>query len=203
MIVLSRWHRVIRFCTGVLFITLGATFGVRAQVGSNTDHAIGLIVTTADSVLKSNGVQGFKLDFTSPVPVRLKLIQRLMDLGYRVYEMPTETAEITTLTVDPTITYRYVDGGRSGSSRRVDGTIGITLSRRDGSVTAAHSERIDDRHPVTARPSDLDDGSWPMAAFASIDDGGRRRGLKRLLEPALIVSAVAITVYLLFNVRSQ
>jgi hypothetical protein len=198
-----QWLRNTLRVTSVFIVLFLAATCSNAQSVTNTDHAVNVIVMSADSVLKSNGVQGFKLEFGHPTPIRIKLIKGLMDLGYRVYEMPTETTEITTLTVDPLLTYRYVNGGRSGSNRIVDGTIAVTLTRRDGSVVATNVDRIEIIEPVNSKPSDLEDGVWPMASFASIDDGGRRRSVKRILEPALIISTVAVTVFLLFNVRSQ
>ncbi len=203
MNMLPRYMRSISIAGSLLLVLLSMTVGAKAQATSNTDHAVGLMVAAADSVLKANGVQGFKLDFAYATPVRLKIIQNLLDLGYRVYEMPTETAEITTLNIDPLMTYRYIKGGKNESTRSVIGTIGVTLTRRDGSVIATHVRRVDERQRVTARPGELDDSTWQMVSFASIDDSGRRRGIKRILEPALIATAAAVTIILLFNVRSQ
>ncbi len=172
-------------------------------VTTNTDHAIRLIAAAADSVLKVNNVQGYRLNFGYAFPVRIKLVERLFFLGYRVYDTPTENAEITTLNVDALLTYRFIDGGKNESTRTVVGTIGITLTQSDGSITATHVSHINERQSVMAKPSDLNDGVWPMVAFASIDEGGRKRVIKRILEPALLVSTVAVTIFLLFNVRSQ
>jgi len=201
---LPRHTVLISFLGGLLLTALTFANYAKAQiVTTNSDHAVGLMVATADSVLKANGVQGFKLDFAYATPVRLKLIQGLLDLGYRVFEMPTETAEITALSVDPLLTYRYIREGKKESTRSIVGSIGVTLTQRDGSVTATHVSRINERHLVMAKPGELDDGVWQMVSFASIDDGGRRSGLKRVMEPALIITAVAVTIFLLFNVRSQ
>jgi hypothetical protein len=57
--------------------------------------------------------------------------------------------------------------------------------------------------PIKANAVDLDDGTWTMVSFASIENKGRRKSIKRILEPALIITTAAITIFLLFNVRSQ
>ncbi len=201
---LPRHSKLILVLGGLILTVLLFVNSAKAQlVTTNSDHAVGLMVATADSVLKANGVQGFKLEFAYATPIRLKLIQGLLNAGYRVYDMPTETAEIITLTIDPLLTYRYMDGGKRESIRSIVGSIGITLSRNDGSVTTTHVNRINERHPVNSKSNDLDDGVWQMVSFASVDDGGRRSDLKRIMEPALIITTAAVTIFLLFNVRSQ
>lgn len=170
---------------------------------SNTDHAVAMMVAEADSVLKANQTQGFRIGFSQPTSVRLKLIDALIALGYRIYEMPTETTEITTVTIDPALMYRFTSTGKSMGIRNVDGTIGITLTQRDGSVMATHLAEVRVSESVTSNAADLDDGLWPMVTFVNIEDSRRRRGIKRILEPALLISTVAVTVFLLFNVRSQ
>ena len=103
--------RLRHFLTSVGLILLflhGLSNYTQAQnVQTNTDFAVELLAAKADSVLKSNGVQGFRLDFSPPTPVRLKLVQRLLSSGFRVYELPTETAEVTTMVIDHLLTFRY------------------------------------------------------------------------------------------------
>jgi len=201
---LPRHTKLISFLGCLMLTALIFVNSANAQlVTTNSDHAVGLMVATADSVMKANGVQGFRLDFAYATPIRLKLIQGLLNVGYRVYDVPTEAAEIITLNVDPLLTYRYMGGGKRESTRSIVGSIGITLTQNDGNISATHVSRIYERHPVKAKPSDLDDGVWQMVAFASIDDGGRRSALKRIMEPALIITTAAVTIFLLFNVRSQ
>jgi len=201
---LPRHTKLISFLGCLMLTALIFVNSANAQlVTTNSDHAVGLMVATADSVMKANGVQGFRLDFAYATPIRLKLIQGLLNVGYRVYDVPTEAAEIITLNVDPLLTYRYMGGGKRESTRSIVGSIGITLTQNDGNISATHVSRINERHPVKAKPSDLDDGVWQMVAFASIDDGGRRSALKRIMEPALIITTAAVTIFLLFNVRSQ
>ena len=45
-------------------------------------------------------------------------------------------------------------------------------------------------------------GTWPPAAFQQESDSGRRTFLRRIAEPAVITGAIAVTIYLLYNVRS-
>lgn len=199
-----RLLRIFKTFASIAIILLGLHIPTQGQpVVSNTDHAISVIVQQVDSVLKANQVQGFKLSFSQPTPVRLKLIEALIARGYRVYEMPTEMAEITTLTIDPMLVYRYVGTGKGSGSRSAKGTVGITLTRIDGSVVDTQLSRIDVNDSVMVGSDALDDGLWPMVAFASIEGSGRRSRFKRVLEPAIIVTTVAVTVFLLFNVRSQ
>jgi hypothetical protein len=187
-----------------LLCLLSLASGARAQsVATNADHAVERMAAVADSVLKSNGLVNIELDFVYAAPVRLKLIQRLLDMGYRVYDSSVSQPEAPTVRVDPMLTYRYIGSSKGESIRHVNGTIGIALTRKDGSVVATHVEHVSEMQSIKAKASDLDDGVWPMVAFASIENGGRRKNIKRLMEPTLIVTAAAVTVFLLFNVRSQ
>ena len=45
-------------------------------------------------------------------------------------------------------------------------------------------------------------GTWPPAAFQQESESGRRTLLRRIAEPAVITGAIAVTIYLLYNVRS-
>lgn len=190
--------------SGLLLTFMGSVIPAFGQSAvSNTDHALEIIVSRADSMLRANNIQGFRIDFSHPTAVRLKLIDALLERGYRIYEMPTETTEITTLSIDPMLVYRYAATSRSSGIRNVEGSVGITLIRRDGSVIGTHLAQIETSETVNVSAVALDDGLWPMAAFASIGQVGRKRTLKRILEPALLITTVGVTVFLLFNVRSQ
>lgn len=200
---MPRYKTYVSYLCGLMLIMFAHTGSANAQgVTTNTDHAMRLIAAAADSVLKASNVQGYRLSFDYDYPVRIKLIERLFFMGHKVYENTTENTEIATLNVDARLTYRFI-GDKNESTRTVVGTIGITLTQSDGSITATYVRQIDERHPVMAKPGDLDDGVWPMVSFASIEYGGRRKVIKRILEPALIVTTAAVTIFLLFNVRSQ
>lgn len=193
-------------CLSGIMMVSSLSFPVIAYAqtaNTNTDHAVELIIANADSVLKANGVQAFKLDFTYAVTVRYKLLQRMVDLGYTVYNTPAETSAMISLHVDPLLTYRLVTSGNGQSIRTTNGTIGISLTRADGSIIATHVEHVNVSEPLKANAGDLDDGTWTMVSFASIENKGRRKSIKRILEPALIITTAAITIFLLFNVRSQ
>lgn len=45
-------------------------------------------------------------------------------------------------------------------------------------------------------------GTWPPAAFQQELESGRRTLLRRIAEPAVITGAIAVTIYLLYNIRS-
>ncbi len=45
-------------------------------------------------------------------------------------------------------------------------------------------------------------GTWPPAAFQQESESSRRTLLRRIAEPAVITGAIAVTIYLLYNVRS-
>jgi hypothetical protein len=201
---LQRLTKFILFLGIVMFSTLSFSVYVNAQVvNTNTDHAVTLLIATADSVLKANGVKAFKLDFAHAEPVRLMLLQKMVNLGYQVYNSPAESSAMTVLFVDPLLIYRLESRGKGQSIRTTTGTIGISLTRADGSVIATHVERVSETQPISANAGDLDDGTWTMVSFVSIENGGRRKSIKRIIEPALIITTAAVTIFLLFNVRSQ
>lgn len=199
-----RFCKIVFIFSALVITVMSTAFPVFGQTAvSNTDHAISIIVSKADSVLRANDTMGFRVGFSQPAAVRLKLIDALLEKGFRIYEMPTETTEITTVTIDPMLVYRYLGSGKSNGIRNAEGSVGITLTRRDGSVIATHLAQVQVSESVSFKADALDDGLWPMVAFASIEQGGRKRTFKRILEPALLISTVAVTVFLLFNVRSQ
>ena len=170
---------------------------------TNTDFALELIASKADSLLAANAQPSLTLVFEAPRPVRLRLVDDLIKRGYRVHDSIADSLPSIRLLVDPQIRFRYEKLDRKTALRGADGTISLELKRGDGQILAAQVLYVNFEERVTQRTDELDDGLWPMASFASIEKKTRKRGVERILEPSLIITAVSVTIFLLFNVRSQ
>jgi len=92
---------------------------------------------------------------------------------------------------------------RNEYERNIQGTVGITIVELDGLIKDSITFHISEVDTIlrTERPFMVSD--WQPSHFNEI--GSRRfySRVQRFVEPILITSAVATTVYLLYNIRSQ
>lgn len=133
----------------------------------------------------------------------LELQSKLNDK--RAYEITTSkdaAKQILTITVDAENTLTTKSSNQN--QRKLLAQISVQLVQIDNSILHlsvmkgyAYEDTIRDHNP------DLLASGWYPARFHEMIDESRMSRWKRYFEPVIVTTAVATTVYLIYNVRSQ
>lgn len=93
--------------------------------------------------------------------------------------------------------------GRKEARRELN--ISINLSKTDAEQNIVDSKRLEISFEDTVPTENHDKltGMHDVYQFNNVSYTGSGRFLRRIAEPALITTATAITIYLLYNVRSR
>ncbi len=139
------------------------------------------------------------LDMDVPASVRDQMYRSLLEEGIRLADSSGER-HVIRIEWEPENT---VIIERGGSSRRIlSSDLFFTWLDPDQEIQIAWSSsfHVEDEIP-SGQVSDLA-GTWNPARFHHREESRRFSVLSRLAEPAIITGAVAVTIYLLYNVRS-
>jgi hypothetical protein len=92
---------------------------------------------------------------------------------------------------------------RNYYERSIQGTVGLTISESNGLIKDSITFRISETDTIHISNRFILESDWEPSHFSEI--GSRRfySRIQKFVEPVLITSAVATTVYLLYNIRSQ
>lgn len=143
--------------------------------------------------------QPLYLDMAVPPGVRSRIHQKLISGGIRLAADPEDNA-IIRIQWEPE---NRLEEQRDDISRR---TIRSALyfswldkNREIQNTWHASFTRIDEI-PADRVPEVI--GTWPPATFQHTRKTGRNSFIRRIAEPTVITGAIAVTIYLLYNVRS-
>lgn len=142
------------------------------------------------------------LNIDVPASVRSRLTAALLDAGVR---LTSEREGRHVISVEWKTHNRLVAHRRSSSRRELSGTIFVswidasTEIRNTWELAFEYSDVVQTGDAVELQ--DIGSGGWEPARFHSQESSARRRFLRRVGEPALVTGAVAVTIYLLYNVR--
>ncbi len=139
------------------------------------------------------------LDVAVPARVHARLQSNLLGEGVRVAADPDGYQSIR-IQWDADNILEELRGGISRRIIRVDLYFSLLDADREIQKTWESSFVWEDEIP--ADQVALLEGSWEAAAFHEKKEAGRRTFIRRIAEPAVITGAVAVTIYLLYNVRS-
>ncbi len=142
--------------------------------------------------------QPVSLRMDAPAGVREQVTSRLMSEGIR---LAAESSRYHILQVEWEPENRLVRE-RGGASKRIMQSVVIFSwydEDREIQKTWTSSFNREDEIP-SDRVSEIE-SSWDPALFQEREESRRFSFIRRLAEPAVITGAVAVTVYLLYNVR--
>ncbi|TVQ71182.1 MAG: hypothetical protein EA363_06475 [Balneolaceae bacterium] len=139
------------------------------------------------------------LDMAVPPAVRARIHAALIAGGMRIAADPQQYHTIRIQWQPDNI----LETQRSGVSRRViRSEVYFSWLDADREIQKTWQASFSHEDEI---PTDLVaevTGTWPPAAFQQESETGRRTLLRRIAEPAVITGAIAVTIYLLYNVRS-
>lgn len=98
---------------------------------------------------------------------------------------------------------RLIRLNKNDYSREIKGSVGITITNSGGLILDSVTFSF---HAVDTIPSGYINqvqSDWGPSQFSEITSRRFYSRIQRFVEPVLITSAVATTVYLLYNIRSQ
>lgn len=98
---------------------------------------------------------------------------------------------------------RLIRLNKKDYSREIKGSVGITITNSGGLILDSVSFNF---HALDTIPSGYINqvqSDWGPTQFSEITSRRFYSRIQRFVEPVLITSAVATTVYLLYNIRSQ
>lgn len=186
-------------------LTFGCCFflagSLQAQsVRSNAEILRGVMASAVDSVASGQKSARMYIDTALPAGVRAALQSDLIARGYHLVAAADSSA--LRLRFEPMVRFRYERTSKRTGARTADGHISLTLVAGDESIVASKAVPVAHADVVGTDLTALDDATWSWAAFSEVEQG-RRGFFRRIAEPALIASVVTVTIFLLFNVRSQ
>lgn len=139
------------------------------------------------------------IDVSVPARVRSRLLSNLISAGVRVAAEPSRyhTIRIQWESDNLLVEKR---GGMSQRTLRADIFFTWLDSEKEIQNTWQSSFVWEDDIPTDQLP--LVTGTWEPASFHHRKETARLSFLRRIAEPAVITGAIAVTIYLLYNVRS-
>jgi uncharacterized phage protein gp47/JayE len=88
-------------------------------------------------------------------------------------------------------------------TRELNGAVGITITNVDGLIIDSMTFNINASDTISRNHVNAVQTEWSPSKFSEISSRRFYARIQRFVEPVLITSAVATTVYLLYNIRSQ
>ena len=189
----------------ILMLCAGGLSVVRGQdvVGNTTQLSTLIANQTISHLAGKSGNNKYRVQIQAPVNARTTIEDLLLRNGIALVPAANDSASATTIKLEPLVKISFKKISRSTAERTITGTMSLSLIAPDGTLIEAVNYPVDVTDIVSTDYASLDDGSWSMAGFSDIQTSRRGGKFKRILEPAVIISAVSTTIFLLFNVRSQ
>jgi hypothetical protein len=145
------------------------------------------------------------LEADLPAPLRSRLVSGLMRGGTRVMidSEGGEGVERLRMRLEWTTMNRLTRADRTSATRELAGALTVYLFEAGGTVSG--TEVIEFAHTDTVSAGEAPGlaGNWVAERFRVTDMEGRPGLFRRIAEPALVIVATGVTVFLLYNVRSR
>jgi len=188
------------FLLGLLVACLSST-SLQAQQ-SNTYF----IVQEISSALKESPLSAYKqrpltLSLDAPDPVISLLQQSLIDQGFRLYASNQQDTLVLKVAISPNLTLSFSGKRKQKGQRVLQGLVVTTLTDHRDHLLGTYAIPIQINDPLLYKKEQFEDELWSIARFR--ENRKLANTWDTVLEPALIISAVTTSIYLLFNVRSR
>jgi hypothetical protein len=189
------------FC--ISFLTLCSEDSIAQSSDTNTRWMIKEMVYALDSILKADQVKNLIIEFNAPNEVNTLLKAELIRSGYILFDDPNDGTSVYKLKLMPNLVVLYNKTSRNEGLRAMKGSVSVQLTHPFGALVISDLLEINESQKIRGDITDFEDGLWTMSKFSDIKTSRRSESFKRILEPVLIITSIAVTVFLLFNVRTQ
>lgn len=170
---------------------------------SNTRWIIQDVAIRIDSLLKKYDENRFYLEMNVPEPVLTQLKSELLQRKYILLDQQGDGIIGKKLKIEPNLFLSYKKMSKKEGQRLLKANISIQLINENGVIQLSEWIEYNNSQIIGTDFQSYEDNIWEMSRFKEIKAGKRSDHFKKVMEPTLIISTIAVTIFLLFNVRSQ
>lgn len=143
--------------------------------------------------------QPLNVQMDAPAGIRERILSNLMAGGIR---LAMESEQHQTLKIDWEADNLLVDKRGGLSTRIIRSDVIFTWFDSGREIQKTWKESFSREDEVATDQASLLAGRWNPASFHQKESSRRVSVIRRFAEPALFTGAIAVTIYLLYNVRS-
>ncbi len=192
------------FCSGFFILALLGSGGLHAQsMETNTRWVIREVMPQIDSLLQIKQAKVFHLEMNAPELVLSLLKSELIQRGYSLIDDPSPELMAKKLTIDPVLFLSFQKRSKNEAIRELRANLSIQLSDPKGVIEFSEWIEHSASQVIVNNYQSYQDDLWEMSRFKEVKSRKKSDQFRRVMEPVLILSTIAITVFLLFNVRTQ
>lgn len=117
-------------------------------------------------------------------------------------QVSSQSSNNSRLSLQVTTSNQYQEVGNNKAVRRINGELTVTLTDTTGLIKSMEHYTLASTDTVSAGMRDRLQSDWRPSQFM---DSKKKRSwvVRRILEPGLLLGAVGVSIYLLFNVRGN
>jgi hypothetical protein len=154
----------------------------------------------ADSRTWQNAGSPIVIEAEIPAPLKSRLINGLMDSGKQI-RMDGEG--VNRLRLEWSTHNSIIRIGRDSARRTLSGNLTVYHLSADGDILGTEVLPFSFEDIVDTDTAEILTGTWSAGQFR-VSELDKRPGLwRRIAEPAIIIAATGVSVFLLYNVRSR
>jgi hypothetical protein len=154
-----------------------------------------------ESPLSAHTTRPISLNIDAPDPVVSLLQQSLIDRGFRLFNPGKQDTLLYKVMISPNLTMTFSGKKKDKGQRSLKGFVVATVLDHRDQIVETYSLPVQVKDTLFLKQEQFEDELWTVSRFSTSDKQGNR--WKSILEPAVIISAVTTSIYLLFNVRSR
>ncbi|MCA1802396.1 MAG: hypothetical protein LC662_08055 [Rhodothermaceae bacterium] len=135
-----------------------------------------------------------------PSPLKARLVSRLINSGRQI---SIDEGDGERIRMEWTTSNRLerIDGNTA--RRKLEGSVSVYLISGDQTVLGTEVIPFNYEDSVDAADAESLAGNWTAERFRLVEMEKRPGLWRRIAEPAVVIVATGVTVFLLYNVRSQ
>jgi len=154
-----------------------------------------------ESPLSAHTSRPISLYIDAPDPVVSLLQQSLIDRGFRLFNPGKQDTLLYKVMISPNLSMTYSGKKKNKGQRSLKGFVVATVLDHRDQIVETYSLPVQVKDTLFLKKEQFEDELWTVSRFSTSRKQGNR--WKSILEPAVIISAVTTSIYLLFNVRSR
>lgn len=135
-----------------------------------------------------------------PSPLKARLVSRLINSGRQI---SIDEGDGERIRMEWTTSNRLERIDRHTARRKLEGSVSVYLIAGDQTVLGTEVIPFNYEDSVDAAGAETLAGNWTAERFRVVGMEKRTALWRRIAEPAVVIAATGVTVFLLYNVRSQ
>lgn len=141
-----------------------------------------------------------KVQAELPSPLKARLVARLINSGRQI---SIDEGDGERIRMEWTTSNSLERIDRHTARRKLEGSVSLYLISGDQTVLGTEVIPFNYEDTVDADGAEMLAGNWTAERFRAVGMEKRPGLWRRIAEPAVVIAATGVTVFLLYNVRSQ